>query len=79
MSTAADKPVRHILALSGGKAASYVRALDMPGPILAKHYPKPIVGGSMRHSFSLADIHAFSRSGTRPSSRLRRRPVIASR
>ena len=25
----ADKPVRHILALSGGKAASCVRALDM--------------------------------------------------
>ena len=42
-----------------GKAASYVRALDMFGPILAKHYPKPIVGGSMRHSFSLADIHAI--------------------
>ena len=50
-----------------GKAASYVRALDMLGPILAKHYPTPIVGGSMRHRFSLADIHAFSRSGIRPS------------
>ena len=50
-----------------GKAASYVRALDMLGPILTKHYPTPIVGGSMRHSFSLADIHAFSRSGIRPS------------
>ena len=62
-----------------GKAASYVRALDMFGPILAKHYPKPIVGGSMRHNFSLADIHAFSRSGTCPSSRRRRRPIIASR
>ena len=46
-----------------GKAASYVRALDMFGPILTKHYPKPIVGSSMRHRFSLADIHAFSRSG----------------
>ena len=34
-----------------GKAASYVRAFDMLGP-------KPIVGGSMWHSFSLADIHA---------------------
>ena len=45
MSTAADKPVRHILALSDGKAASYVRALDMLGPILTRHYPKPIVGG----------------------------------
>ena len=74
MSTAADKPVRHILALSGGKPASYVRALDMLDPILTRHYPKPIVGGSMRHSFSLADIHTFSRSGTRPSSRRRRRP-----
>ena len=38
-----------------GKAVSYVRALDMLGPV---HYPKPIVGGSMWHSFSLADIHA---------------------
>ena len=42
-----------------GKAASYVRALDMLGPILTKHYPKPIVGGSMWHGFSLADIHAL--------------------
>lgn len=42
-----------------GKAASYVRALDMFGPILTRHCPKPIVGGSMRHSFSLADIHAI--------------------
>ena len=56
-----------------GKAASYVRALDMLGPILTKHYPKPIVGGSMWHGFSLADIHVFSRSETRPSSRLRRK------
>ena len=47
MSTAADKPVRHILALSGGKPASYVRALDMLGPILPKHYPTPIFGGSV--------------------------------
>ena len=50
-----------------GKAASYVRALDMLGPILTKQYPKPIVGDSMWHSFSLADVHAFSMSGTRPS------------
>ena len=35
MSTAADKPVRHIL------------ALDMLDPILTRHYPKPIVGGSL--------------------------------
>ena len=61
------------------KAASYVRALDMLGLILTKHYQKPIVGVSMWHSFSLADIHAVSRSGTRPSSCLRRRPIIASR
>ena len=67
MSTAADKPVRHILSISGGKAASCVHALDMLDPILTRHYPKPIVGDSMWHSFSLADIHAFSRSGIRPS------------
>ena len=42
-----------------GKAASYVRALDMLGPILTKHYPTPIVCGSMWHGFSLADIHAI--------------------
>ena len=30
-----------------GNAASYVRAFDMLGPILTKHYPKPIVGGSI--------------------------------
>ncbi len=48
MSTAADKPVRHILALSGGKVASYVRALDMLDPILTRYYPKPIVGGFRR-------------------------------
>ena len=39
MSTAADKPVRHILTISGGKAASCVRALDMLGPILTRHCP----------------------------------------
>ena len=27
-----------------GKAASCVRALDMFGPILTKHYPNPIIG-----------------------------------
>ena len=30
-----------------GKAASYVRALDMLGPILTRHYPRPVVKGSM--------------------------------
>ena len=57
-----------------GKAASYVRAFDMLGPILTKHCSKPIVGGAMWHSFSLADIHTYSRTGTRPSSRRGRRP-----
>lgn len=46
---------------SGGsiKAASYVRTLDILGPILTRHYPRPVVNGSMRHVFSLADIHAL--------------------
>ena len=69
MSTAADKFARHILTISGGKAAFYVRALDMLCPILTRHDPKPIVGDSMWHVFSLADIHASSRLGTRPSNR----------
>lgn len=56
-----------------GKATSYVRALDMLGPILPKHYPTPIFGGSVWHGFSLADIYTFSRSGSRPSSHRRRR------
>ena len=30
-----------------GKVASCVCALDMRGPILTRHYPKPIVGGSI--------------------------------
>ena len=47
MSTAADKPVRHILALSGGKPASCARALDMLDPIRTRHYPIPVVSGSM--------------------------------
>ena len=50
MSSSADKPVRHILALSGGKPASYARALDMLDPIRTRHYPKPTVGGSMWHT-----------------------------
>ena len=40
-----------------GKAASYVRALDMLGPILTRHYPIPIINGSMWHSFALVEIH----------------------
>ena len=42
-----------------GKAASYVRALDMLGPILTAHYPKPIIKGSMWHEFSLTDLQAI--------------------
>lgn len=41
------------------KASSYLRALDMLGPILTHRYPKPVVKGSMWHSFSLADIQAI--------------------
>jgi len=42
-----------------GKAASYVRALDMLGPILTRHYPRPVVNGSMWHEFTLADLEAI--------------------
>ncbi len=42
-----------------GKAASYVRALDMLGPILTRHYPRPVVNGSMWHEFPLADLEAI--------------------
>ena len=42
-----------------GKAASYVRALDMLGPILTAHYPKPIINGTMWHEFPLADLQAL--------------------
>ena len=42
-----------------GKAASYVRALDMLGPILTRYYPRPVVKGSMWHEFSLADLEAI--------------------
>lgn len=45
-----------------GKAASYIRALDMLGPILTKHCPHFGVNGSMWHEFPLAtltSIHAW--------------------
>ena len=42
-----------------GKAASYVRALDMLGPILMRYYPHPIINGTMWQRFSLADIQAI--------------------
>ena len=38
-----------------GKAASYVRAFDMLDPILTRHYPKPIVGGSCE-AFKVGDM-----------------------
>ena len=42
-----------------GKAASYVRALDMLGPILTRHYPLPIIKGSMWHEFSVDELKAI--------------------
>ena len=55
MSTAADKSVRHILSISGGKPAPCFPAFDMLGPILTKQYPKPIVGGSCE-AFKVGDM-----------------------
>ena len=59
MSSSADKSVRHILTISGDKAASYFRALDMLDPILTRHYPRPIVGGS-RGAFKDGDTSSKS-------------------
>lgn len=42
-----------------GKAASYVRALDMLGPILTKHYPVKIINGSMWQNFTLPEVHGI--------------------
>ena len=42
-----------------GKAASYVRALDMLGPILTRHYPLSIIKGSMWHEFSVDELKAI--------------------
>lgn len=42
-----------------GKASSCVRALDMLGPILTRHYPYPVINGTMWQRFSLADIQAI--------------------
>ena len=42
-----------------GKAVSYGRALDMLGPILTCHCPRPIINGTMWQRFSLADIQAI--------------------
>lgn len=38
------------------KAGSYVAALDMLGPILAKHYPQAVIDGSLWHSFTQEEI-----------------------
>ena len=48
-----------------GKAASYVRALDMLGPILTKHYPKPIFGGSHGASQGRGHVHQVAEEGVR--------------
>ena len=55
MRNIADKPVRHILSISGGKPAPSFPAFDMLGPILTRHYPKPIVGGSCE-AFKVGDM-----------------------
>ena len=47
MRNIADKPVRHILSISGGKPAPCFPAFDMLGPILTKQYPILVVSGSM--------------------------------
>jgi putative restriction endonuclease len=42
-----------------GKASSYGRALDMLGPILAKHYPAAVVNGSIWHPFRPEEIRSL--------------------
>ena len=37
-----------------GKAASYVRALDMLGPILMKHYSNPIICAELAKFINVA-------------------------
>ena len=39
-----------------GKAASYVRALDMLGPILTKHYPDPIIGAEAQFAVTASKM-----------------------
>ena len=36
------------------RAASYVRALDMLGPVLTKHYPNPIIGAELAKFINVA-------------------------
>lgn len=40
-----------------GKADSYIRALDMLGPILTQHYPEPIIHGTMWREFSVDQLN----------------------
>ena len=54
-----------------GKAASYVRALDMLCPILTKHYPKPIVGGSHVASQGRGHVLQVAEEGVRTGYELR--------
>ena len=44
-----------------GKAVSYVRALNMLGPFLIRHYPCSIINGTMWQRLSLADIRAINK------------------
>ena len=39
-----------------GNAASYVRALDMLGPILTKHYPDPIFGAEAQFAVTASKM-----------------------
>ena len=39
-----------------GKAASCVRALDMFGPILTKHYPNPIIGAETQFAAAASKL-----------------------
>lgn len=44
-----------------GKADSYIRALDMMGPILTQHYPEPIIHGTMWRAFSVEQLNKMHR------------------
>lgn len=57
------------------KAGSYVAALDMLGPILAKHYPQAVINGSIWHSFKqeeLLALHKWLRAETRAAKKGKR-------
>lgn len=44
-----------------GKAKSYIRALDMMGPILTQHYPEAIIHGTMWREFSVEQLERMHR------------------